>query len=509
MVKCVIRAAGAARAALGSVRHVFGTFLLLLIAAAPAAGQSILLDLQRLPISDEFSSEAYAVSADGSTIVGRGTPVQRAWRLDDQFNTIFLGDQQGGGDLSTARAVSADGSVVVGRVHTTSGAEAFRWTNATGLMVGLGDLPGGAFESDAWGVSHDGTVVVGYGVSPGGTLSGAEAFRWQLTDPLTGTGEMIGLGDLPGGDSTSAATGVSADGTVIVGASSSAASDAYSLFATEAFRWALTDPVTGAGTMIGLWDLSGGGFNSFATAVSADGTTVVGRGLSGDGTEAFRWRDGVMSGLGDLPGGDFLSVANAVSADGSVVVGYSAVGVDDGGLNLLHPFIWDEENGMRDLVEVFADEGLALLNLRLASANGVSADGRTFVGTGQSVFLTPGGTPRTEAWIGRLAVGGIEGDYNGNGLVEQADLDLVLGNWGADADDVPMTWVNDQPTGIIDQEELDKALAGWGSTASSTASLSPDPSDAAIPEPSAIVLLLVLAVSRGGLSLARQFGTVV
>ena len=51
---------------------------------------------------------------------------------------------------------------MVGRGVSVSGDEAFRWTQATG-MVGLGDLPGGSFNSIAWGVSADGSVVVGTG----------------------------------------------------------------------------------------------------------------------------------------------------------------------------------------------------------------------------------------------------------------------------------------------------------------------------------------------------------
>jgi hypothetical protein len=56
--------------------------------------------------------------------------------------------------------------------------------------------------------------------------------------------------------------------------------------------------------------------------------------------------------------------------------------------------------------------------------------------------------------------GGIDGDYNGNDLVEQADLDLVLGNWGRTLR--PPAWINDLPTGTIDQEELDGVLGNWG-----------------------------------------------
>jgi hypothetical protein len=58
----------------------------------------------------------------------------------------------------------------------------------------------------------------------------------------------------------------------------------------------------------------------------------------------------------------------------------------------------------------------------------------------------------------------LPGDYNGNGLVEQADLDLVLAGWGRDASMLPDGWVSDPPSGTIDQGELDRVLANWGRT---------------------------------------------
>lgn len=50
----------------------------------------------------------------------------------------------------------------------------------------------------------------------------------------------------------------------------------------EAFRW------TSDGGMVGLGDLPGGRFDSFAIGVSADGSVIVGGGNIADGTEAFR-----------------------------------------------------------------------------------------------------------------------------------------------------------------------------------------------------------------------------
>lgn len=85
---------------------------------------------------------------------------------------------------------------------------------------------------------------------------------------------------------------------------------------------------------------------------------------------------------------------------------------------------------------------------------------------------------------------GISGDYNGNGTVEQADLDLVLLNWGQPG--VPAGWTNDLPDGNIDQAELDGVLLNWGNTAAL--------GEANVPEPAAwllaLVCCLVAAASR-------------
>jgi hypothetical protein len=79
----------------------------------------------------------------------------------------------------------------------------------------------------------------------------------------------------------------------------------------------------------------------------------------------------------------------------------------------------------------------------------------------------------------------LEGDYNGNGLVDQGDLDMVLGNWGIAAANEPAEWVNDPPSGFIDQDELDGVLGGWGNSLASV-------SAAAVPEPTAGILVVLL-----------------
>ena len=341
-------------------------------------------------------------------------------RLAEAARFTGLGDLDGGIFFSKAFDVSADGSVVVGTTVSSSGTEAFRWTD--GVMEGLGDLPGGEFESQAYAVSGDGSRVVGIGngflrnpadgssfsieeavlwtgddmrglgtlpnpkllissalsvsgdgsvvVGMSGSESGFQAFRW------TG-GVMEGLGDLPGGVFSSIAQDVSADGSVIVGTG-------WTATGAEAFRW------TG-GVMEGLGDLPGGDIRSQAFAVSADGSVVVGQSGSESGFQAFRWTGGVMEGLGDLPGGLFNSLALGVSGDGSLVVGESdsAAGKE--------AFLWDAAHGMRRLVDVLVgDYGLDLTGWTLESARAISEDGTTIVGFGTN----PSGF--TEGWVAQI-----------------------------------------------------------------------------------------------------------
>jgi probable HAF family extracellular repeat protein len=187
---------------------------------------------------------------------------------------------------------------------------------------------------------------------------------------------MVGLGDLPGGGFMSFAVDDSGDGTAIVGYGESASG-------TEAFRW------TSAGGMVGLGDLPGGSFQSYGHGISDDLSTIIGASSSASGNyEAFRWTSGGgMVGLGDLPGGSFFSSAGDVSADGSTILGVatSASGTE--------AFVWDAANGMRSLKDVLQTEyGLDLTGWTLQGAT-FTPDGRTLVGRG----LNPAG--QQEAWI--------------------------------------------------------------------------------------------------------------
>jgi len=216
-------------------------------------------------------SHARAVSADGTVVTGSGNTSAGSeafvWR--EATGMVGLGDLPGGSVTSSAKGISSDGSRVAGWSISADGTEAFRWTEGQG-MVGLGDLPGGLFFSQADDISGNGHVVVGFGSSVNApTLTRFEAFRWTQA-----TG-MVALGDLEGGQFNSRAIAVSANGRIIVGRGSSDAG-------TEAFIWdevhgmrSLRDLLTAG---FGL-DLTGWSLNN-ALGVSADGRIIVGSGTN-------------------------------------------------------------------------------------------------------------------------------------------------------------------------------------------------------------------------------------
>lgn len=313
-----------------------------------------------------FDSRANSVSADGAVVVGRGLLADRSepFRWTRSEGMVSLGHVPG--HLGhEATGVSDDGSVVVGRIdRVESGtvvSEAFRWTSGEGIVPLGASAPGGQAAIRASGVSADGSVIVGAatGSSEIGT-SEIEAFRWTSTEG------MVGLGNLPGERFSSRATGVSADGSVVVGTS-------VGNNETEAFRW------TENAGMVGLGDLEGGGYYSSAHDVSDDGLVVVGLSVGDGWNQAFRWsQEEGMVGLGDLPGGGLFSEAFGVSADGSVVVG-SALGAQG-----IEAFRWSSDSGMHSLADLLIGQGDDLSDWSLlCAANSVSANGNTIAGYGE------------------------------------------------------------------------------------------------------------------------------
>jgi probable HAF family extracellular repeat protein len=278
-------------------------------------------------------------------------------------------------DASGATLVSADGKVVVGRIaweqifhNTQELTTPFIWSAERGVEK-MGGFVGPEAVTVAKAISADGTTVLG---SP--------AFKWTTA----------GYAPFAGFDWVAAASG---DLTVVVG-------------------WLGSKPLRGAnGTTMPLVDPTTPEVTLYPSAISADGTTIVG----GMDSHPFLWK---ASGVTKLP-----NVANAsrgeardVSANGAVVVGFSyddpstphafrwtaAGGSKEIGLfmptacsadasvvvgqTLSGPqgpggtWVWDEAHGARALETALSSAGVDLAGTKLDLLTDISADGRVVVG---------------------------------------------------------------------------------------------------------------------------------
>jgi probable HAF family extracellular repeat protein len=197
----------------------------------------------------------------------------------------------------------------------------------------IGDLAGGAANSRALAISADGSTVVGWSSSANGD---SEAFRWRA-----GSG-MEGLGDLPTSRFQSEASACSEDGDVVIGKGLVIANG---MAQPQAMRW---ESATG---MIGLGFLPGGTDRSYAIDCSADGGIVVGSGATAAGNETFRWTQNTgLTSIGLLPDASGAATRSnsplACSSDATVIAG-SGAALEEGGPQSL--WIWSEAAGFTDV----------------------------------------------------------------------------------------------------------------------------------------------------------------
>ncbi len=294
-------------------------------------------------------SKAYGISPNGTYVVGYArtpTGLTRAFRWSLNTGIQPVTPCENNSYLaSVAYAISSSGAVAVGRKESNAPADcAARWT-----VCNVDYMFGDATDGLATAVS-DNSVIVG-GVYYDGSLM--QAFRW------TSTGVLIWS---PLGGEIGIAYDVSANGSIMVGSSSSVNS-----WDLHAFWYKHGVATLDLGTL--------GGAQSEALGVSPDGGVVVGWAENASGQwRAFGWMQAM--GMQDLlTPGTTPSQALKVSTCGRVIVGWFRVGHA-----LNHAFRWTPGAGLEDLNATYAS--LLANGSVLYAATDVSADGRYIVGYG-------------------------------------------------------------------------------------------------------------------------------
>lgn len=289
-----------------------------------------------------------------------------------------------------ATGIDGTGQYVIAYCNTPQGSRGCLWDGASWTI--LGDkgwsprgvsLGGGVVVGDKYYWSDPtGLVTIGDALSIGAVsddgnwVAGMHASGGTMAFRWSMASDMEDLGDLAGGGVQSEAYGISADGSTACGYSVATAG-------SFAFIW------TKVGGMISMGDLLGGSNQSYCLAINPLGDVAIGWSSSGKGNEAFRWsKAGGMTALG-VPGGAGWknSRAGALSADGNVIVGYTDTGFGDESA-----VVWTPSGKMQLLDAYLTGLGVDLTGWQMKRAVGVSHDGKSivgwgFTGAGQRSFL--------------------------------------------------------------------------------------------------------------------------
>ena len=227
-----------------------------------------------------------------------------------------------------------------------------------------------------------------------------------------------------------------------------------------------------------------------ANNISPDGTVAVGW----DGSEPVWW--GTLPGMTTrhaipLLDGDVYGEATSANEDGSIIVGWSWDTVTR------QNWIWDANNGTREIGEFLASEGITVpagFNFdasgnRVIMISGGSYDNLTIVGNGDR--------ETSRGYVLHISET-LLADLTNNGFVDFQDLTILLANWNKEVTAAEGNLVD--PTNTpVNFADLTVLLADWtgpGPAASPEAALGE-----AVPEPSTFLLALLATL---GLSFYRR-----
>lgn len=262
-----------------------------------------------------MDAEATGVSADGSTVCGtkelaRGSGAWRAFIWTDASGLVTLRN-----DVSYGNDISADGSTIVGSFNEGFGNRPFVWSTATGARsLPVPNQSNNTF-GDAVKITGDGATAFGTATFSNGAFG--QPARWTLNpddceriDPTVNMSYPI-------------LTGISADGSVVVGATLSydryapwywtALSGQVYLAPAGADSWIAVSPdgryVTyQIGTVTSLFDRSTLSVQNLAGVFQDEGLPALGqynvfsvRAITGDAVSGYNFTGGIDEGR-NIPG---------------------------------------------------------------------------------------------------------------------------------------------------------------------------------------------------------------
>lgn len=297
-----------------------------------------------------LNSSALGVSYDGKIIVGKsgtltnlGAPSNSTLSSNTPDNpyTGFAYNQNNasmtstgtlvGGVLSSARGVSGDGNFVVGSAYINgSNFHPFLYSTANNTITDI-DPAGGEFYYFANAASFDGGIIVGRKYFEDDTSY--QAFKYSAADGMV----KLGLN----GKAGSEATALSRDGSIIAGKLYESAELANPF---KTFSFIYKDSV-----MTTIESTIAGNQYSQATGLSSDGSVMVGFATNGNvnnlGFRAFQYKDNIMTDIGTLETGEHAK-AYGVSGDGKLIVGESDTAIH----GVTRAFLYNTRNSvMTDL----------------------------------------------------------------------------------------------------------------------------------------------------------------
>jgi uncharacterized membrane protein len=297
-------------------------------------------------------------------------------------------------------------------------------------------------------VANDGTTLIAASIGE----FHSQAYLWN---PVSG---LSTVSDLP-----SRVSAITADGKTVVGARGDpafwSAENGWTVLGDLPIATPHYDQVTGMGV-----------------AISGDGKTIVGQAdyspdFSPQPYTAFRWTAELgMTDLGILPKFN-TAEAEAVSYDGSVIAGrmgdsflgfvfrwtaeggaeqigvdgHGAVVMSDDGATIAWPGsggnylavkVWTRSQGVRSLYDILMDAGADIAGWKLLTVGGISADGRTFVGTAldpfgrENAYVAVLPVPEPAAWVALLPCVVLFRRWNRRGCGAWRGLDLSFGTDG-------------------------------------------------------------------------------